>query len=56
VQGRLRLDRGMPVDWDGEALMARAREISERIAANAPIHRVDPFAGEHRAQWKSHRP
>ncbi len=56
VQGRLRLDRGMPVDWDGEALMARAREISERIAANASIHRVDPFAGEHRAQWKSRRP
>ena len=51
VQGRLRLDHGMPVDWDGEALMDRARTISEHIVANAPIQRVDPFAGEHRARW-----
>lgn len=56
VQGRLRLDCGLPVDWDGEALMERARAISEHIVANAPIRRVDPFAGEHRARWKSSRP
>ncbi|MFC4298979.1 amidohydrolase family protein [Castellaniella hirudinis] len=56
VQGRLRLDRGKPVDWDGEALMERARTVSEHIVANAPIRRVDPFAGEHRAQWRLQRP
>lgn len=53
VQGRLRLDRGLPVDWDGEALMDRARAIAERIAASAPIQRIDPCASEHRAQWKA---
>ncbi|CAM5185683.1 Amidohydrolase-related domain-containing protein OS=Castellaniella defragrans (strain DSM /CCUG 39792 / 65Phen) OX=1437824 GN=BN940_00871 PE=3 SV=1 [Castellaniella denitrificans] len=56
VQGRLRLDHGMPVDWDGEALMGRARTLSERIVANAPVRRVDPFAREHRAQWRARRP
>lgn len=51
VQGRLRLDRGMPVGWDGQALLHKAREIAERIVHSAPIQRVDPSAAEHRAQW-----
>jgi cytosine/adenosine deaminase-related metal-dependent hydrolase len=53
VQGRLRLDRGKPVDWDGDALLGKAREIAGRIVASASIQRVDPAAGEHRARWKA---
>jgi len=53
VHGRLRLDRGMPVDWDGDALQQKAREIAERIVASAPIRLVDPTAGEHRARWQA---
>lgn len=55
VQGRLRLDHGMPVGWDGEALKQKAREIAERIVASAPIQRVDPGSSEHRARWKARR-
>ncbi|HEX7387788.1 MAG TPA: amidohydrolase family protein [Castellaniella sp.] len=53
VQGRLRLDRGQPVGWDGDTLLRKAREISARIISAAPIQRVDPSAGEHRARWKA---
>jgi cytosine/adenosine deaminase-related metal-dependent hydrolase len=53
VQGRLRLDHGMPVEWDGDALKQKAREIAERIVASAPIQLVDPTAGEHRARWRA---
>ncbi|WP_417277275.1 amidohydrolase family protein [Castellaniella sp.] len=56
VHGRLRLDRGMPVDWDGSALMDRARTLAENIVASAPIHRINPLASEHRAQWGARHP
>lgn len=51
VDGRLRLDRGWPVDWDGRALLDRAKEVSRRVVANSPITRIDPNAAEHRARW-----
>lgn len=53
VEGRLRLDRGKPVAWDGTALLQKASEMAERIVAAAPIQRIDPAAREHRAQWKA---
>lgn len=51
VDGRLRLDRGWPVDWDGCAFLDRAKEVSRRVVANSPITRIDPNAAEHRARW-----
>lgn len=56
VQGRLRLDRGQPVDWDGPALLARAREMAQRTVAQSPIQLVDPPAARHRQQWKARHP
>lgn len=53
VHGRLRLECGNPVDWDGAALLARAREISRRIVAEAPIQLVDPKARDHHSQWRA---
>jgi 5-methylthioadenosine/S-adenosylhomocysteine deaminase len=49
VDGRVRLWRGWPVDWDGPALIheiaKRARDAVER----APIQRIHPSSREHRA-------
>jgi cytosine/adenosine deaminase-related metal-dependent hydrolase len=53
VEGRLRLDRGTPVTWDGTALLQKASEMAERIVAAAPIQRIDPTAREHRSHWKA---
>ncbi|HET8598135.1 MAG TPA: amidohydrolase family protein [Castellaniella sp.] len=53
VHGRLRLNHGRPVGWDGDALLQKARETAERIVACAPVQRIDPDAGEHRRLWKA---
>ncbi|TSI15124.1 amidohydrolase family protein [Brevibacterium aurantiacum] len=53
VDGRLRLEKGWPVDWDGRAFLERAREVSQRVVADSPITRIDPSASEHRAAWMS---
>ena len=56
VAGRLRLEHGWPVDWDGRAFMERARRVAERVVANSPITRIDSSASEHRAAWmRDHR-
>ncbi|WGW12813.1 amidohydrolase family protein [Saxibacter everestensis] len=55
VDGRLRLERGWPVDWDGRALIEEARNLSDHVVASSPITRVDPAASEHRAAWMSER-
>lgn len=51
VDGRLRLEHGWPVDWDGRAFLDRAKEVSGRVVADSPITRIDPSAAEHRAAW-----
>ncbi|WP_269928920.1 amidohydrolase family protein [Kocuria massiliensis] len=56
VSGRLRLENGWPVDWDGHALLAKAREVSQRVVTAAPITRVDPFSAEHRRRWFAEHP
>lgn len=48
VQGRLRLHRGRPVDWDGQELLHRARTIARRVVTQSPIHTVDPPSTAHR--------
>ncbi|GAA1554903.1 amidohydrolase family protein [Brevibacterium picturae] len=53
VDGRLRLEKGWPVDWDGRAFLERAREVSHRVVADSPITLIDPSASEHRAAWMS---
>lgn len=55
VGGRLRLERGMPVDWDGATLLQQVRSLAQRIVTSAPIRQIDPSARKHRAAWKSHR-
>lgn len=42
--GRLRLERGWPVDWDARALMREVHELAGPAIARAPIHRVHPTA------------
>ncbi|VWX61174.1 Amidohydrolase [Burkholderiales bacterium 8X] len=49
VDGKLRLWRGWPVDWDARALMAEVAQVAKRDVARAPIHRVHPTADGHRA-------
>lgn len=43
VQGRLRLAHGQPLDWDGAALVDRARELAGHIVSEAAIHKIHPF-------------
>ena len=53
TNGRLRLERGWPVDWDARALMREIRELAGPAIARAPIHRAHPTADsvlERRAQ------
>ncbi|WP_181273899.1 amidohydrolase family protein [Brevibacterium oceani] len=51
VDGKLRLEHGWPVDWDGREFLDRAREVSRRVVENSPITRIDPSASEHRSRW-----
>jgi len=53
VNGRLRLWRGWPVDWDARALMEQVRERAATAIARAPIQRVHPTAAEHRARTEA---
>lgn len=50
VDGRLRLWRGWPVDWDGRALMREAAALARDSVARAPIKRVHPVSRDHRSQ------
>jgi 5-methylthioadenosine/S-adenosylhomocysteine deaminase len=43
VDGKLRLWRGWPLDWDGRALLSEVRERAAAAVAKAPIHRVHLF-------------
>jgi 5-methylthioadenosine/S-adenosylhomocysteine deaminase len=49
VDGRLRLWKGWPVDWDGRALMKRISAAARDSVARAPIKRVHPTSEQHRA-------
>ncbi|GAA2793227.1 amidohydrolase family protein [Saccharopolyspora taberi] len=42
VDGRLRLWRGWPTDWDGPALVRQATEVGRDVVRRAPLKRVDP--------------
>jgi 5-methylthioadenosine/S-adenosylhomocysteine deaminase len=50
VAGRLRLWRGWPADWDGRALMRKVSALARDAVVRAPIQRIHPTSGEHRAQ------
>lgn len=49
VDGRLRLWRGWPVDWDGRALLREVDEAARNAVASAPIQRIHPDSATHRA-------
>jgi 5-methylthioadenosine/S-adenosylhomocysteine deaminase len=49
VAGRLRLWHGWPVDWDGRALMHEIAKRARDAVRRAPIQRIHPVSGEHRA-------
>jgi 5-methylthioadenosine/S-adenosylhomocysteine deaminase len=48
VDGRLRLWRGWPVDWDGRALMQEIAERARVAVQSAPIQRIHPVSRQHR--------
>lgn len=50
VHGRLRLTHGRPVDWDGNKLLQRAREIAADVVAASPIHTVNGTQRQARRQ------
>jgi 5-methylthioadenosine/S-adenosylhomocysteine deaminase len=49
VDGRLRLWRGWPIDWDGRALMKRISVAAQDSVGRAPIKRVHPVSQDHRS-------
>ncbi|WP_217251004.1 amidohydrolase family protein [Streptomyces sp. AC602_WCS936] len=49
VAGRLRLWHGMPVDWDGPALVRRASEFARAAVERADVTRVHPTSTAARA-------
>ncbi|MEU3895150.1 amidohydrolase family protein [Streptomyces sp. NPDC045251] len=49
VAGRLRLWQGMPVDWDGPALVRRATELARAAVDRADVTRVHPTSTAARA-------
>jgi cytosine/adenosine deaminase-related metal-dependent hydrolase len=51
VNGRLRLWRGWPVDWDARALLAEVDAIAARAVAKAPIRKLHSRSVDHRAEW-----
>ncbi len=53
VDGRLRLWRGQPLDWDGEALLDEVDAVARRAVELAPIRRVHPTADRHRASVRA---
>jgi 5-methylthioadenosine/S-adenosylhomocysteine deaminase len=48
VEGRLRLWRGWPTDWDGRALVQQAALVARDVVEQAPIRRLHPTSIEHR--------
>lgn len=48
TQGRLRLWKGWPVDWDARALLAEITAHSEKAIRDAGIKRVHPVSTDHR--------
>jgi 5-methylthioadenosine/S-adenosylhomocysteine deaminase len=50
VDGKLRLWKGWPLEWDAKALMREAQGVARRAVGNAPIQRIHPTAIEHRRQ------
>jgi 5-methylthioadenosine/S-adenosylhomocysteine deaminase len=52
VNGKLRLWKGWPVDWDAHALMNQVRELAASQVPAAPIHRVHATADAHRALFR----
>ena len=51
TQGRLRLWKGWPVDWDARAMLREIDEIADGAVARAPIQRIHPVASEHRSRF-----
>ncbi|MBC2885175.1 amidohydrolase family protein [Ochrobactrum sp. CM-21-5] len=48
TNGKMRLWKGWPVDWDARALMAEIREKTPTAIESAPIERVHKLSAEHR--------
>ncbi len=50
VDGKIRLFKGWPLDWDARALMRQVADTAHAAIAKAPIQRLHPVAAEHRRQ------
>jgi cytosine/adenosine deaminase-related metal-dependent hydrolase len=55
VDGRMRLWRGWPCDWDARALMQRVRERAREAVGRAPIQRLHLPAAEDRRRVQEAR-
>jgi hypothetical protein len=55
LAGRLRQWQGWPVDGDARQLIEEAHRRAREVVAEAPVHIVDPAAGEHRRASRVHR-
>jgi len=55
VDGRMRLWRGWPVDWDGRALVHELRELAAAAIAKAPIQRIHPSSAVDRQRRLARR-
>jgi cytosine/adenosine deaminase-related metal-dependent hydrolase len=53
VDGRLRLWRGWPLDWDARALLDEVARTAHAIVANAPIQKVHPSSARQRAEARA---
>lgn len=53
VDGRLRLWRGWPVDWDGRALLREVERAARDAVSRAPIERIHALSQDHRAYVRS---
>jgi 5-methylthioadenosine/S-adenosylhomocysteine deaminase len=52
INGKLRLWRGWPLDWDARVLMREIAAIAENVLAKAPIKRIHPTSRDHRARYR----
>ena len=53
TQGRLRLWKGWPVDWDARALLSEIRAHAGKAIEGSDIQRIHPVAAEHKKARRS---
>jgi len=55
VDGRLRLWRGWPLEWDGRALLRDVERVARDVVSRAPIQRIHAPSRDHRAAIRARK-